>query len=412
MSRPAATVLLACAASAIPGHAAAGSHDWRAERWTVEPFAQTLSGGPEAGPLQETGRPVAAMCQLPDGRLVLAFGQQIDIVDHEGMRWPLAGDGVPGFRDGPAETARFRLGIGAYYSLYRIFCADDGSVLIPDSGNGRIRRLFERGGRWRVETIAGGGSRRLRRGGSGPAGEIALSGTLAVAQARSGDIYIATPGIYYRLRDGVLTHMGGWPPSAARFPASGRPVRLNPFASGVDASGLVHFVSRTPDVVIRIDVAGRARHVAGVTGWRRKPHHLGDGPPREAYFDTPSSACGDVRGEAVFLAGGDEYNVRRVPTDGRGTTATLMQDGRWHVLPKHPNRYRGAAVFRPGFDGGPAEGLRILRLSPLVGCDREGHLYARLNHWSGMTQYVEGHGLLPTRVFRLRRRVPDGPPAP
>ncbi len=405
--RKAILALIAALAAASAGTLGADGHDWRAERWTVEPFTQTLSGGPDAGPVRESGRPVRSLCQLPDGRLVLAFGQQIDIVDGEGMRWPLAGDGVPGFRDGAAERARFRMGIRAHYSLYQIFCADDGSVLVPDSGNGRVRRLRESGGRWLVETIAGGGTLRLRAGQSTPATKARLGGTLAVAEAADGTIYIATPGVYYRLRDGILTNMGGWPPSAARFPGSGKPVRLNPFAGDVGTSGLVHFVSRTPDVVIRIDRQGRAHHVAGVTGWRRKPHHLGDLTPREAFFDTPSSAYADVRDEAMFLAGGDEYNVRRVPTDGRGTTATLMQDGRWHLLPRHPNRYRGAAVFRPRFRGEPPA-LRILRIAPLVGRDRAGHLYAKMNHWSGMTQYVEGQGLLPTRIFHLRRTATEG----
>ena len=144
---------------------------------------------------------------------------------------------------------------------------------------------------------------------------------------------------------------------------------------------------------------------AGVTAWRRKPHHLGDGPPREAYFDTPGNGFADPSAAAAFVGGGDEYDVRRVPTDGRGTTATLMQDGRWHVLPKHPNHYRGAAVFRPSARGDEKR-LRVLLIGAPLGRDRSGALYVRLKHWSGMTQYVEGRGLLTTRIFRIRRLEP------
>ncbi len=377
---------------------------WLQERWTVEPFTQTLSGGPRYGPLAQSGWPAGSTCQAPDGHLFMAYRQQIDIVDRHGFRWALAGDGQPGFRDGPAEQARFRLGMGAHYGMYQIFCAEDGSVLLPDAGNGRIRRLVERNGRWHVETLAGGGRYRLRPGDERPAGEVRLGGTLAVAQAPDGTIYIGTPGGYLRLREGRLRHMGPWPRSAVRFPGSGKPVRLNPFGADVDGAGQVLFFSRTPDVVVRIRADGRAEHVAGVTGWRRKPHHLGDGPPLEAFFDTPGNSFADPQAAAAFVGGGDEYNIRRVPTDGHGTTATLMQDGRWHRLPRHPNAgYRGGAVFRPGHRPGPGERLRVLMIGALYGRDRRGALLARLKRWSGMSLYVEGRGLLPTRLYRIRR---------
>ena len=398
--RKATLALAAALAAASAGTLGADGHDWRAERWTVEPFTQTLSGGPRYGPIEQSGWPPGVICESPDGELFLAYRQQIDIVDRDGMRWRLAGDGIPGFRDGPAERARFRLGIGAHYGMHQPFCADDGSVLLPDSGNGRVRRLHKRDGRWWVETIAGGGRRRLRPGEEAPASNVRLGGTLAVAQARDGTIYIATPGALYALREGKLRNMGGWPASVAR--KKGSPVRLNPVSGDVDGTGQVLFFSRTPDVVVAIGDDGRPRHVAGVTGWKRKPHHLGDGPPREAYFDTPGNGYADPRAAAAFVGGGDEYNFRRVPTDRRGTTATLMQDGRWHVLPKHPNHYRGAAVFRPAA-GRNKKGLRVLMIGGPLGRDRSGALYARLKHWSGMTHFVEGRGLLTTRVFRIRR---------
>ena len=49
-------------------------------------------------------------------------------------------------------------------------------------------------------------------------------------------------------------------------------------------------------------------------------------------------------------------------------------------------------------------------MSHLLGRDAQGNLYGMLSPWLGMTQFVEGEGLLGTRVFRLQRSVPGGGP--
>ena len=179
-----------------------------------------------------------------------------------------------------------------------------------------------------------------------------------------------------------------------------------------DAAGNVYFVSRTPHAVIRVTPAGELQHLAGrVT--REKAHQLaGDGPPREAYFNTPTSIAAQPDGSAIYVCGGDEYDIRRIPADGGGTTATLMQNGQWYRASVHPNKSRGPAVVKPDAKGKlkPDGDLTIFMVSHLLGRDAQGNLYGSLNHWSGMTQFVEGEGLLGTRVFRLQRSMPGGGP--
>jgi hypothetical protein len=110
-------------------------------------------------------------------------------------------------------------------------------------------------------------------------------------------------------------------------------------------------------------------------------------------------------GSAVYVCGGDEYDIRRVPTDGQGTTATLMQNGRWYKASVHPNRSRGPALFRPNAEGRlkPDGELTDLMVTHLLGRDASGNLYGSLFPWVGMTQVVEGEGPLGTKIFRLRQ---------
>ena len=87
-----------------------------------------------------------------------------------------------------------------------------------------------------------------------------------------------------------------------------------------------------------------------------------------------------------------------------------MNNGRWGIASVHPNRSRGAAVVRPNASGRlrPDGELTDLMVSHLLGRDAEGNLYGSINVWTGMTQHVEGRGLLGTRIFRLRREPERG----
>jgi len=402
---------LALCVAIAAGHllwvSSAKAANWQNEQWIVESFTQSLGGGPSTGPIAETGAGVHSMCGDPNGNLYLAQGQLIDIVTAAGIRRHLGGTGEPGFKDGPASQAQFRLGFEAYYGAYNIACGPDGAVYVADGGNRRIRRIHRRNDTWFVDTWAGGGDRILRKGQTAPSRDITFRGTMSVAVNSQGGVIIASDWEAYRVSaDGkTVTHLGGWPASATR--KAGQATKLNVMMGDSDNHGNVYFVSRTPNVVMKIDAQGTITHVAGVSATHGdKRRDRGDTLPREAFFHTPSSLVADPDGSTIYVCGGDEYDIRHVPTDGETHTATLMQNGRWYRASIHPRgRAFGAAVVDPEAVGRlkPDGNLSVLLVSHLAGRDAAGNLYGILLRWRGMTQYVMGRGLLSTRVFRLRR---------
>lgn len=377
------------------------------EHWVVEPFTQALSGGPDTGPVQESGGGAERVCGNLDGYLFLIADDFIDVVTPEGMRRHLAGTGRPGYEDGPAHRAQFRLQSTSLSNLPNMTCGSRNDIFVADIGNRRVRRIFKHEQQWQVVTWAGGGKTRFLKGQSGDPKEVNLGNGFAVAALADGSLIIGGTHDYYRVNpDGTkIGRLGGWPASTA---GSRDWPQLNMVMGDTDPYGNVYFVSRSPDVVVKIDPSGAATHLAGrVIGSPPKPHHIGDGPPREAYFDTPTSLVADQNRPALYVCGGDEYDVRRIPSDGVGPTATLMQNGIWGIATVHPNRSRGAAVHRPKAQGKlqPEGELTVMLISGLQGRDNEGRLYGIIYHWKGMTQYVEGENLIGTRVFRLRRVV-------
>jgi hypothetical protein len=394
----------------IVASAVVSASDWQAERWNVADFTSALGGGPDGGPVEQAGGTPYALCGDRDGNLFLTYGQFIDIVTPDGMRSHLAGNGELGFRDGAAHQAEFRLGLEANYGAHNLACGPDGSVYVPDGGNRRIRRIHQAHGQWQVDTWAGGGRRRLLPGETASPNEVDFNGTISIAVTPQGEITIAdNQGAYRMTANGrEIRYLAQWPKSAYyRDARSGG--KLNVMMGDADRAGNVYFVSRTPHVIIKITPAGHVQHIAGRVTQEKADKLAGDGPPLQAFFNTPTSIAAQPDGSALYVCGGDEYDIRRIPGDGAGTTATLMQNGQWYRASVHPNlKSKGPAVVKPGAKGKlrPDGDLTVLMVSHLLGRDAQGNLYGSLNHWSGMTQFVEGEGLLGTRAFRLQRSKP------
>ncbi|MCL4739878.1 MAG: hypothetical protein KJZ81_16850 [Burkholderiaceae bacterium] len=378
--------------------------DWRKEQWLVDGFTWALGGGPTSGPVAGVGVGGRSLCGDARGSIFINVEQTIDIVTPAGDRMRLAGTGELGDRDGPAHLASFRMGERAYYGTRNIACGPDGAVYVADSGNNAVRRIARDSGVWRVTTLRGKAPDSSRRARGGAPGRF--SGTIAVAVDSAGAVVVADSYGAHRLAslDGEWEYLGGWPESTAT--AAGKRSRLNPMMGDSDNLGNVYFVSRTPDVVIKIGRDGRIVHLAGiVTRSPKKPHHIGDVAPREAYFDTPTSLVAAPDGSAVYVCGGDEYAVRRIPADGSGTTATLLQNGRWAQLSVHPNKVRGKAIVRPNARGAarPEGHLTPMVLNHMAGRDAQGNIYGLLSTWQGLAPEIEGQGPLFARTFRLRR---------
>jgi sugar lactone lactonase YvrE len=115
-----------------------------------------------------------------DGTIFVAdtYNDRIRAISPEGLVRTLAGGGEPGFKDGAGEEARFDTPCG-------IAIARDGSLLIADTGNHRIRRVEKDG---RVSTLAGTGEAGI---GDGVPGDAEFYEPLAIAVLDADRFYVA-----------------------------------------------------------------------------------------------------------------------------------------------------------------------------------------------------------------------------
>jgi sugar lactone lactonase YvrE len=137
----------------------------------------------------------------PSGLAVLVADRgnhAIRRVDLDGLVTTLAGDGRAGDANGPAAEARFREPAALTFG-------PDGALLVADSLNHRIRRIASDG---TVTTLAGSGFADHL---DGPAAEarFALPGGLAVAQ--DGSVLVADTGNHClrRVREALVTTLAG-----------------------------------------------------------------------------------------------------------------------------------------------------------------------------------------------------------
>jgi sugar lactone lactonase YvrE len=148
-----------------------------------------------------------------DGQVFVAdtYNDRIRTIGKDGRVRTIAGGNEPGFRDGMGSEARFDTPCG-------LAIAPDGSLLVADTANHRIRRVTLDGN---VTTIAGTGEETER---DGKPLEAAFNQPIAIAVRRDGMVFIA--GAYessVRLlnlsqqqdQGSVTTLAGGFPPGLA-----------------------------------------------------------------------------------------------------------------------------------------------------------------------------------------------------
>jgi glucose/arabinose dehydrogenase len=268
--RLAAAGLMVASASLATGGAA---HAATGDIFTVAGSAATTysgDGGPAtaAGLLQPTH--VAAM---PDGGFVVADSTDYRVrrVGASGRIKTIAGTGVPGYSGdgGPGELAQLSGPSG-------LAAMADGSVLIADLSNNRIRRVAPDG---TISTFAGNGTAGFA-GDGGPATTAQLRFPDAVAVARDGSVLIADRG-NERVRrvspGGTITTVAG--DGTAGFTGDGGPAaaaELNgPVGVAVAPDGGVLIADSENQRVRRVSPDGTITTVAG-TGTLG---YSGDGGP-------------------------------------------------------------------------------------------------------------------------------------
>lgn len=267
----------------------------------------------------------------------------------------LAGDGIRGYRDGPADRARFDFGVGSYLDA-DIKADAHGNLYVAEGAAGRLRGI-DRGedGVWRVKTVSGGGTRMPDQGESIPATEMKFGCSSRFALTPDGTVYFATYGGVYRIRDGQGTLVAGVDELA---PHVGK--KINEWHVGgshITPDGWFYWMPGGGPNLLRLNVhSGEAEKFAGVDKTIRGL----DGPTlRETGFHTVLIVY-TPDGKIMFTGGGDEGIVRRIK-DGRA--AHLQKDG----------------TFLPN---GEKSGWPLY--SPL-GTDSKGQLYAETGKyaWGG-----------------------------
>lgn len=317
----------------------------------------TLAGSGGAGDTDGTG--AGAMFNGPNGGCVDAVGNvyiadsgnhRIRRVSPEGMVTTVAGTGQPGFADGPVAQAQFNLPMG--------LCVDaQGNIYIADTGNSRIRKIDPTG---MVTTLAGSGLpgwrdgpgqsawfnfpndlvvdrsgnlfvsefnnhtvRRVTPTGEvstwagnpepgyvdGPREEARFMAPAGIARDATGNLYV-TEWDGHRVRrigtDGLVTTLAGnGVPGYADGP--GTEARFNqPDGIVVDTDGFVYVTENGNHVIRRISPPGLVETVAG-TG----ESGFADGPGAQAQFAAPSG-IGLAADGTLFVADYLGHRVRRL----------------------------------------------------------------------------------------------------
>jgi sugar lactone lactonase YvrE len=219
----------------------------------------------------------------------------------------IAGDGVPGLRDGDASLARFSDPFGVAVGAH-------GTIYVSDAGDANSIRAISTDGR--VLTLAGGGAGFV----DGPAGVARFRTPSGLAIDGAGTLFVADTGnnaIRRIGRDGNVTTIAG--DGAAGFrDGPGSVAHFNgPVGVAVDAGGRVIVADTYNDRIRAIAPDGMVSTLAGYGA----PGML-DGAGGIALFDTPSGVAVDASG-AVFVADTANGVVRMVSPTANNEVTTL-----------------------------------------------------------------------------------------
>ena len=281
----------------------------------------TVAGSSTAGYTGDGGPAVSALLNGPvfvatdpAGNVYIADQNNnvIRKVTLAGTISTFAGTGIANFSgdNGPATQAELNNPIG-------VFVEPNGSVLIADVGNQRIRLVDTQG---IITTVAGNGVISYS-GDNGPAIDASFHNCVRAVADAAGNIYIADQS-NHRVRKvdtaGIVTTIAGT--GDTTFSGDNGPAvdaaLYNPTALALDSAGNLYIADQFNQRIRKIDTAGIITTVAG----NGNATYSGDGGPAlDASLNYPGGVIVDTSGNIFF---GDDlnYRVRRVSPDGIITT--------------------------------------------------------------------------------------------
>jgi len=246
---------------------------------------------------------------------------RVRVIATDGRVYNIAGNGVRGFKDGPADLAMFNFGGSGYYFV-NISVDSNQNLYVSDGYNNRIRMISKhQDGLWWTSTYAGGGNTALSPGQSTPALNLKLSNPLAMTVDSSNNIWtIDVRGIY------KIT------PSGMAYCYSNPAGKANNMQA--DKVGNVYLQVRLDKTTPywKVTPNGVATRIAGLTDAEYNalpaPKPI-DGPTSlgSFYWSHDSFAVSDD-GSAIYGGNGNEWVLRRVYY--MGESHSLYRDG-WHT---------------------------------------------------------------------------------
>ena len=261
-----------------------------------------------------------------DGALIITdrYNHHVRKITRDGRVSTLAGSGTEGFKDGVAGEAQFCEPSG-------VAVAGDGSVVVVDTGNARIRRISPEG---LVSTLAGSGEEGFK---DGPAAEAQFNYPGGVAFDGEENLLVIDPA-NARIRkvspDGQVSTLAGC--GLAGFndgPAAEAEFKF-PQSIAVDGDGCLVIVDLGNHRIRKISPDGRVRTLAG-TG----EEGFADGAVAEAKFAYPQDVAVASDG-SLFVADLGNQRIRKISLDGKVSTYA----GEGDPLPPEAERERRASL--------------------------------------------------------------------
>ena len=260
-------------------------------------------------------------CLAPDGAIWVPDSRDCLVYRiKDGQARIVAGCGVKGCRDGPADRAMFDFGVGSYCDVETNADAA-GNIYVSDMMNNAIRRIFKKpDGTWWVETVSGGSKRGRdpKKGEWIPASELKVGGASRFAVADDGTIYYANWGGIYQIKEGKGTRLATHEELAAQLGPKKAIADWHVGGSHITPDGVFYWVPGGQEI-LRFDTkSGKAELFAG-----EGPKQVDAATLRESGFHTVDVVY-SKDASVIYTGGGDESVPRRIH---QGAVKHLQKDG-------------------------------------------------------------------------------------